>query len=315
MAHTTDPIHIIINPKSGYGSQKLRLAEFRHRLQRQGRGYVAYVTKGPGDATRYVETLTDPCSLIVVWGGDGTVNEVAWGLIQSGQSTPILPVRAGTENLLAKELHIPRDTDELFALLDSGHVMHYDIGLINDRSFHSIAGVGFDAEVVHRVTQDRTGHISHLSYAWPIWRTFWEHRFPRFHIFVDGEDVFDGSGMAFVGNISRYATGLRICPDARFDDGLLDLAIFPCQDRKGLLIHSLRTALQRPARTGPNAAIYRQAKQIRIETDTPLPTQLDGDVGPDTPLEIRLAEHGIGVLVPASRADQLTQPQRGETST
>jgi diacylglycerol kinase (ATP) len=192
-------------------------------------------------------------------------------------------------------------------------VMHYDIGLINDRSFHSIAGVGFDAEVVHRVTQDRTGHISHLSYAWPIWRTFWEHRFPRFRILADGEEIFDGSGMAFVGNISRYATGLRICPDARFDDGLLDLAIFPCQDRKGLITHSLRTALQRPARTGPNAAIYRQAKQIRIETDTPLPTQLDGDVGPDTPLEIRLAEHGIGVLVPASRADQLTQPQKGET--
>ena len=111
----------------------------------------------------------------------------------------------------------------------------------------------------------RTGHISHLSYFWPLWRTFWEHDFPRMRITVEQEAVFDDFGLAFVGNISRYAVGLRICRDARYDDGLLDLVVFSCREQTALMLHAAWTLLRLHPLRGD--VIYRRVRSARIETD------------------------------------------------
>ena len=177
--------------------------------------------------------------------------------------------------------------------------MNFDLAYVNGRTFMSILGVGFDAEVVRRVSAHRTGHISHLSYFWPIWRTFWEHDFPHLRAFADGKEVFAGRGMAFVGNISRYSSGLRICRDARFDDGLLDLVVFRCRRQDHLLLHAAWTLLRRHPLKGD--VVYRSARKIRIETDQSLPCQVDGDVGPETPLDIFVEPNKIRILAPPQR--------------
>ncbi len=296
MIETGKPVHVIINPRSGYGGQKRLLGELRREIRGAGWDVVEYVTQCVADATRYAKSVVSDASAVICWGGDGTVNEVANGL--AGSNVPLLPVRAGTENLLAKELCIPKRPVDLVGLLCSGQVMSCDIGRINDLSFHSILGVGFDAEVVRRVSQTRTGHISHLSYFWPIWRTFWEHDFPFLRVQVDGQSVFEGRGMAFVGNISRYSSGLRICREARFDDGLLDLVVFECDQQVRLLLHAAWTLLRLHPLKGN--VIYRQAKRIRIESDEPVHCELDGDLGPLTPLDISISPSSIKLIVPSS---------------
>ena len=72
------------------------------------------------------------------------------------------------------------------------------------------------------------GHIDHFDYFWPIWRTFWEYKFRPMCVEVDGEEIFDGPGLVFVGNISRYAIGLQILHYADFGDGLLDVCVYKC---------------------------------------------------------------------------------------
>lgn len=292
------PVHVIINPKSGHGGQKLLLRELRTEMQRIGRELIEYVTTSPGDATRHARRIAPNASAVIAWGGDGTANEVANGL--AGTAVPLLVAPAGTENLLARELRIPKRPSDLIDLLQYGRVMDCDMGLINGRSFHSILGVGFDAEVVRRLTSTRTGHISYLSYFWPIWRTFWEHDFPHLRIVADGEEVFDDRGLAFVGNISRYSSGLRICRDARFDDGLLDLVIFHCHEQTGLILHAAWTLLRLHPLKGN--VIYRHARTIRIETDKPITCQMDGDVGPNTPLNISISPHKIKLVIPPSHS-------------
>ncbi len=288
------PVYIIINPKSGYGGRKLLLAELRTRLKRVGLAAVEHITTCAGDATDYAREITPLASAVLAWGGDGTANEVANGL--AGSDVPLLIAPAGTENLLAKELRIPRAPGDLVALLKYGDVMECDMGMINGQTFHSILGVGFDAEVVRRLSASRTGHISHLSYFWPIWRTFWEHNYPKMRVFADGEEIFQGRGLAFVGNISRYSVGLRICRDAKFDDGLLDLVVFECQKQVGLILHAAWTMLRRHPLKGN--VIYRPARNIRIETDEPLTCQMDGDVGPKSPLDISIAPFKMKLIVP-----------------
>jgi diacylglycerol kinase family enzyme len=169
--------------------------------------------------------------------------------------------------------------------------------------------VGFDGEVVRRLASVRTGHISHLSYFWPIWRTFWEHDFPRMRITADGEEIFDDFGLAFVGNISRYSVGLRICRDALYDDGLLDLVVFHCHEQGSLMLHAAWTLLRMHPLKG--SVIYRRLRNVRFETAKPVPTQIDGDVGPNTPIEVSIAPQRIKLLVPPPESTPSVWPWKG----
>jgi len=288
------PVHLVVNPHSGYGGSLSLLSGLRTEMHRAGLKVTEYTTKGPEDATLYVRQLPGKCSAVIVWGGDGTVNEVTSGLV--GTAVPVMPCHAGTENLLAKELRIPRDPRKLLQVLLGGDIVECDVGKVNDCNFLLIVGVGFDGEVVRRLSSSRSGHISHLSYFWPMWRTFWEHNFPRMRIVADEQEIFDDFGLAFIGNISRYAVGLRICRDALFDDGLLDLVVFSCKEQTALMLHAGWTLLRRHPLKGN--VLYRQVQHVRIETDKPAPSQVDGDIGPSTPLEISLATGRVKIIVP-----------------
>jgi len=285
------------------------LAEFRAALRRKGLAVTEYRTTGPGDATRYARSMLDRAELVVSWGGDGTVRELASALV--GTNVPVLACPLGTENLLAKELRIPGHPHRLAEIVTTGRTVDCDLGKVNGQDFLLIMGIGFDGEVVRRLATVRRGHITHLSYFWPIWRTFWEHDFPRIRVVADGEEVFDGYGLAFMGNISRYAVGLRICRDARYDDGLLDLVVFSCHQQHALVLHAAWTLLRLHPLKGD--VIYRQVRKARIETASPVPSQTDGDVGPYTPLDVSVHSGKLRLLVPPLRYGLGLWPWRGES--
>ena len=294
---TTRPVHLIVNPHSGHGGKRHALGELRSVMSDAGLDVVEYITKSAEDATRRAREVAPHARAVMVWGGDGTVNDVVNGMISS--PTPILAYPAGTENLLAKELQIPSDPRRIVETLLNSPTRQCDVGVVNGHNFMLIIGVGFDGEVVRRLSAVRTGHISYLSYFWPIWRTFWEHDFPKMRIVADGEEIFNDFGMAFVGNISRYAVGLRICRDALFDDGLLDLVVFSCRRQSALVLHAAWTLLRRHPLKGD--VIYKQFRNLQIECDRPVSCQVDGDVGPDTPLDISLAPGKIKLIIPPQR--------------
>ncbi|MFP3938419.1 MAG: diacylglycerol/lipid kinase family protein [Phycisphaerae bacterium] len=304
----TQPVHLIINPRSGYGGRKYMLSAFRAELRRAGYDIREHVTRAPLDATDYAREVRDEAAAVLVWGGDGTAHEVAAGL--SGSNVPILVCPAGTENLLAKELRMPSDPRQLVEVLRDERTGEFDVGTVNGRSFLLIIGVGFDGEVVRRLSAGRTGHISHLSYFWPIWRTFWEHRFPRLRVTADDEEIFHDHGLVFVGNISRYAVGLRICRDAVFDDGLLDLVVFSCRQQTALVLHAAWTLLRRHPLKGN--VMYRRVRHVHIDSAASEPSQVDGDIGPGTPLDISVARRRIRLFMPARTGWWRNWPLLGE---
>ncbi len=303
----TKPVHLIINPHSGSGASHRQLKQLRTLLQQSDWEVIEHTTTGAAEATDYSHHIATNAAAVIAWGGDGTINEVATGL--GNAKVPILICPAGTENLLAKELCIPLNPQRLVSALTHGRIIECDVAEVNGRNFFQILGVGFDGEVVRRLASARTGHISHLSYFWPIWKTFWEHDFPKMRILVDGQEVFNDSGLAFVGNISRYAVGLRICPDARFDDGLLDLVIFPCRERTRLLRHAAWTLLRLHPIKGN--VIYRHARNVRIESDQPLDCQIDGDPGPAAPIDVKMTDHRMQLLIPRPRGGWGVDERRG----
>jgi diacylglycerol kinase (ATP) len=291
-------IAYIINPKSGASTgEKLPGWRFEEYLKGKGYDVRTNLTRSLDHACELASdaAIDDECSMIVAVGGDGTIREVAHGLESSDK--PLLIVPGGTENLLANELGLEKSLNTLTRTFEAGFTREFDLGNANGRCFTSIAGFGFDGEVVAEVSSNRIGHINYFDYFWPLWRTFWRYRFDPISVEVDGEQIFDGRGLVFVGNISRYALGLNILEHANYSDGLLDVCVYKCSHRMHLVKHSLMTIFQQ--HHGSSDVIYRQGKKIIVNSpNEKLPTEVDGDPGPAVPVEITVIPKAVRVMVP-----------------
>ena len=168
---------MVVNPVAGRRNAQRELTRVIRRLRATGLSVEVEPTCEPGDATAWAAGLDEATTqAVVVVGGDGTIREVIEGL--QGRPTPIAILPTGTENLVAKQFGFRFDAETLLRRIRTGEPRPVDVGEINGRRFLVVAGAGFDAEVVARLRARRTGHITHLSYFQPIWRTFREHRFP-----------------------------------------------------------------------------------------------------------------------------------------
>lgn len=301
---------IIVNPISGAAHFHAALAELHRLLRRQSVQIDHRVTHAPGVARTWACQAADQADAVIAVGGDGTVCEVADGL--AGSQVPLLIWPRGTENLVAKSLGFQADPRALARTLFAGRTRTIDLGWVNGRSFVVVAGAGFDAEVVHRLTVKRQGHITHLTYFWPLWRTFWEHRWPDLHIEGQGPKgafTWQGRGMLFIGNMSRYSLGLPVVRDARDDDGLLDACFMTCRNHTQLIAHSLRTVLARHIEHP--LVRYAQVTHLTARSTTPVPIELDGDFGGWLPLDVQVRPAAVHVRVPPDRHDRNSRPSTG----
>ncbi|MGD0552861.1 MAG: diacylglycerol kinase family protein [Sedimentisphaerales bacterium] len=291
-------IAYIINPKSGASTgEKLPGRQFEEYLTGKGFEVRMNLTRSLEHACELAsDAAADAnCAMVVAVGGDGTIREIAHGL--SGSDKPLLIVPGGTENLLANELGLEKSLETLTRTFEAGFTRDFDLGNANGRCFTSIAGFGFDGEVVAEVSSNRIGHINYFDYFWPLWRTFWRYRFDPITVEVDGERIFEGRGLVFVGNISRYALGLNILDRADYSDGLLDICVYKCSHRTHLVKHSVMTIFQQHHRCGD--VIYRQSKNITVNSTNPkLATEIDGDPGPAVPVQITIIPKAVRVMVP-----------------
>lgn len=279
-------VHVVINPVSGRSGSRVVLWELCRRIQATGRTIVVCRTRKAGDAQLAARrACLAGASALLVAGGDGTISEAVGGMRDRG--VPILIVPCGTENILAKYLGSALDVESLWRTFLDGREIVMDVPTMNGRCFMLLGGIGFDAEVVSRLSRERKGHISYLTYFWPIWRTFWGHPFSRLSVVADAKTVFDGPGLAFVGNVPRYAIGLRILERARPNDGLLDVCVMRCERPDQLLGHAVNVLARR--HVGRDAVVYVQARRVRISApEEPVPIQLDGDLHGWLPAEFEM---------------------------
>ena len=292
-------IACIVNPKSGASSSKFTGRRFTDYLVKKGFEVKVSLTECLDDACEMATNaaVDFDCALVVVVGGDGTVREVAHGL--EGSDKPLLIIPCGTENLLANELGFDEKLSTIMKTFEAGYIRPLDLGSANGRCFTSIVGFGFDGRVVSNVSKQRAGHIDYFDYFWPLWRTFWDYKFDTMKVEVDGQEIFQGRGLVFVGNISRYAVGLQILHHADFSDGLLDVCIYKCASRVHLIKHSVLTILKQHADADSSDVIYRQGKEISVSSQSAgIETEIDGDPGPALPVQIKVIPQAVNCVVP-----------------
>lgn len=298
-------ILIFANPIAGRGRGRAIAERLQSVLSQNGYHVTAFLTKADALAADI-----HPASIhaAIVIGGDGTLRGVAqWAIDSAARSSPgplpypLLIIPMGTANLMGKHLGIVWDHDHLphqvLHALQHHRIVHLDVARTEQGVFLLMAGVGFDAWVVHELARIRSGPIDMTKYALPIARAITSYTFPNLTVTVDHRTVFaDTPGLALVGNIPEYGTGFPLLPHARPDDQLLDVCIMPCQSRQELMRLVLAAAagqhLHEPG------VVYLKGQSIHITSPQPVPVQVDGEAAGTTPVSIDLLPHPIPFIVP-----------------
>ncbi len=182
-------------------------------------GCSVVVTEYAGHAVTLARNCVE--NTVVAVGGDGTVNEVARGLLGTGKRFGIIP--CGSGDGLALHLGISRNIDKALAVLERGRTKMMDCAEVNGRPFFSVCGTGLDAEVSENFAKAHTrGLATYIREAIKTWRNF---RPEEYEIECDGVKRSVKAVLITAGNSDQWGNGARITPLARCDDGLLDLSV------------------------------------------------------------------------------------------
>jgi diacylglycerol kinase (ATP) len=296
---------IVFNPQAGQGLALRQALDQAAQIWRQQHWQVELQpTREPGDATFWAtQAAVQGYDIVVAAGGDGTVNEVANGLVGSTTALAVLPV--GTVNIWARELGLPMDVTRSATALLHAQLMPVDLGKAGDRHFLLMAGVGFDAAVTAGVcpkAKKRFGVIAYLKHAFHL---AWQWRGVRSLIRIDGRRVRGRILMVVIGNSQLYGGVFKMTAHATIDDGLLDVCVI-----KGhtLLVAPLRllSIFTRRYNLDPKVEYYR-ATRVSIQGKHTLPIQVDGDYLGQTPMTFEVVPAGLWVLVPPSADRSLWQ--------
>lgn len=298
MEASREKARVIINPSSGGGAYD----PDQLRVEFEGYDLDWVETEGPEDAVRAAKEWSE--GLLIVAGGDGTVNDVVNGLgkagFPEGVTLGILP--AGTGNDLAATLCIPEEADAAEDVIREGRVRTLDIAQvrsegIGERFFINVATGGLGAEVSaanDEETKGKWGKLSYLMASLEVARNF---EVREITMYLDGERRDTRAVNVAVGNCRYAGGGWLAAPRANPEDGLLDVIVIEDVGVTGVLSLS-PTALAKSDYLDKEGVYFTRAKEIRIETQPPgLDFTADGEVIGDEPAEFTVLPGALKVIV------------------
>jgi YegS/Rv2252/BmrU family lipid kinase len=231
---------------------------------------------------------------IVSVGGDGTMNEVASALVNTGVPLGLVPLGSG--NGLARTLGLPLDFDQAVDVALSGGVRMIDSGRVNGQAFFNVMGAGYDAELGRRFNNSkRRGFLSYLGLGVSA---FCAYRMQRYEIGTEGNvPVAFAAFLLSVANSTQYGNGAHIAPGARLDDGRLDLVGITTSNP--VFVPGLLTRLFSGTINRSSHVVTISSGRFHIVRESPGPVHTDGEIHEmDTELEIEVLPMSLNIAVP-----------------
>ena len=290
-------ILFIVNPISGNRNKKRFSGLATPELAGMNVSYEIVYTEGPGHATQLAAAAVGAVDVVAAVGGDGTLNEVARGLM--GSDTPMAIVPAGSGNGLARCLQIPLDTTNAVLLINSGSVERIDTGMVNENPFLSVAGIGLDANTAYDFAADpRRGFLTYARYAL---RNYAHYHPEEVRITMDeGETLTCHPLLVTFANSNQFGYHAIIAPQASLQDGLLDTCVLtrPSWLRAPFAAAKLMRGRLHKSRYHTDY----QAAHIRVERTAPGVVNIDGEplMMPAT-LDVRIVPKNLLVVCPEKR--------------
>lgn len=287
---------LIINPISGTHNKDGLESMVRETLEPLGHSIDVKWTDGRGAATLLArDAIAKGFGTVIAAGGDGTINETARALCDTGVALGIIP--CGSGNGLARHIGIPVDVTGSLEILAEQNVLACDYGSVNGRPFFCTFGAGFDAHVSEKFAEDKKR--GKMTYIKNTLREFISYKPEEYTIYANGHQLTQRAFLIAVCNASQYGNNAYIAPHASITDGLLDLTII----HYGNLLSTALVGID--LMTGyieHNMLIHTiQASEAVIQRKKSAPVHIDGeplDLGPE--LTVKCHKNGLHIYVPSA---------------
>jgi diacylglycerol kinase (ATP) len=270
-------VAIIINPISGGarpGTVRSRVQLALDVVEAHGDRPEVFVSERVGHARELAKAAAARgMRLVLAWGGDGTINEVASAL--AFDEVPLGIVPAGSGDGLARALGVSRRPHEAIADALRAEPRAIDVGEIEDRLFVNVAGIGVDAYVASRFNAAGSGRRGLLRYAGITARAMTTYVSARYRITSEQHHVEARAVLVTIANSTQFGNGACIAPGARVDDGLLDLVVIEERSRWATIRHVPKLFNGTVHRI--RGCTTRRIRSVTIEADDPIPFHVDGE--------------------------------------
>jgi diacylglycerol kinase (ATP) len=299
---------LIINPRAGRWKTAWNESALRALFEPIGFGVSVHVTRGPGDARQVAAERAGSADVIGVVGGDGTVHEVANGVVP--RATPIVVVPSGSGNDFASLLSCPKTPRELAEVIAGGWGADLDVIDLGTRYCVNSAGLGFEG-LVNRLSHGYGRIGGRTRYVIALFRALRLYHSTRLTIETSRGDKFSGEMLLVsIGNGRRTGGAFHLTPGAFPDDGLIDVCLVESMSRRRMLL-ILPRALDGSLVTRPEVRIVR-AESLVVGTESPCPMHVDGEYVelPRGNREIKLVPRGLHVLCRRSATNVLSREIR-----
>jgi diacylglycerol kinase (ATP) len=295
---------LIYNPAAGAFNVEPILPKILATLQEYGWQVVMCHAHQRGDIGRLAQAAArQERQVVLVAGGDGSLNEAANALAYSQTALGMLPT--GTGNVFARQLGIPIPSPwnpsklvDAARALAAGEVRTIDLGRTAGRYFVMWSGTGLDAEIIASIEPKppMIRRFGMVGYAAQVVRVALRYHAVQMVIEVDQTTIKTRALLAVASNGPRYGVIFRLAPAAMLDDGYLDLTILKGDNLFAKITRVLNLLLGRVARD-PQAILCR-ARRIQMTTLNPIPVQVDGEPLTMTPVTIEVAPLALRILAP-----------------
>ena len=287
-------IRFIINPTSGPKNKRDVAAQIQLHLDHGKFSHEVVYTERAGHAPELAgEAAQNGCAMVVAVGGDGTVNEVARGLLHTETALAILP--RGSGNGLARHLQVPMAVDGALRVLNQSHITTIDTGSINGHPFVTTAGIGFDAYISSVFAGSTKRGLQ--SYVELVMKEVRNYRHQPVKASINGTLIdTDCFVMAFA-NAAQYGNNAYIAPEADIQDGLLDV----CLVRRLDIIKALNLSYSMLTNQLAHAdsAEYFKTTHVQVETQEPMMFHADGEyMGKASAFDVQIQPLSLKVVTP-----------------
>jgi diacylglycerol kinase (ATP) len=288
-------LKLIYNPAAGRGRALRRIDDVKRFFAARGASLDVHASISPADLTNAAaESSRGGYDRVVVCGGDGSVNLALREFDLSLGTLAIIPLGSGDD--FAKVNELPHSVKAACDVVMDGRVREVDIAVANGVRYAGVAGLGFDSEVAAYANRNARFLRGSAVYLYAILRVLPRFTPHRVKIEIDGKSRTEEVMFAVVGNSSRYGGGIRIVPDAKIDDGVLDYC----------LVH--RTSRVQLLKTLPRAYTGSHVRSSFVETgrgqnfvfesERPMEVYADGERVTQTPVKFGLATEKLKLVVP-----------------
>lgn len=283
---------MLVNPNSRRGSAGLDPVV--DRLRAGGIDAVIERFATPDEVAADIARRRHEADLVIVCGGDGTINSAARGVLETGLPMGIMPM--GTANDLARTLGIPDDLLKAADIILAGHTSRIDLGEVNGHPFFNVASMGLSADLARGLTPEVKRRWGKLGYALAALKVALKTKPFRAQIISGDETVSVKTLQIAVGNGVHYGGGNVVHADATIEDGHLDLYSLELADvwKFGLMLGAFR----RGEHGAWDEVRTAKSTEFDIRTKEPMPINTDGDIVTHTPAHFIIRPSAVTVFSP-----------------